>query len=201
MWTPSARASRPGSVRLLCTLASCSILWSRNEARIPTSSRNILWWEDSFRVVLVRQFHRHEARKLRCRLHFGETPFGATRQDHSVSLPGRSRISVVCVLPPQRVCHSERRKEGARSRSGHDAMLTATIPDRAAMIGGERSRGSPHSKPKAAERYVLLELQTVRACGRISLSSPRRLRPDMHPRIAIHLTRRNQINLTTAREN
>ena len=116
MWTPSARASQPGSVRLLCTLASCLILWSRNEARMPTASRNILWWEDSFRVVLVRQFHRHEARQLRCGLHFGETPFGATRQDHGVSQPGRSRISVVCVLPPQRVCHSERRKEGARSR-------------------------------------------------------------------------------------
>ena len=113
---------------------------------MPTSARNILWWEDSFRVVLVRQFHRHEARRLRCRLHFGETPFGATRQDHSVSLPGRSKISVVCVLPPQRVCHSERRKEGARSRSGHDAMLTATIPDRAAMIGREQSQDSPFSR-------------------------------------------------------
>ena len=68
---------------------------------------------------------------------------------------------------------SFRTVKGKRSlRSGLDAMLTATIPNGAAMIGGERTQDSSLSKPKAAERYVLLELQTVRACGRISLSSP-----------------------------
>lgn len=51
-------------------------------------------------------------------------------------------------------------------------MLTATIPDGATMTGGERSQDSPLSKPKSAERYVLLYLQTVRARSRLSLSSP-----------------------------
>ena len=40
------------------------------------------------------------------------------------------------------------------------------------MTGGERSQDSPLSKPKSAERYVLLHLQTVRARSRLSLSSP-----------------------------
>ena len=52
-------------------------------------------------------------------------------------------------------------------------MLTATIPDGATMTGGKRSQDSPFPKPKAAERYVLLELQTVRARHRRALSSPR----------------------------
>jgi hypothetical protein len=41
-------------------------------------------------------------------------------------------------------------------------MLTSTIPDGAAMRGGERSQDSPLSKPKAAERNVQIHLQTVR---------------------------------------
>ena len=52
-------------------------------------------------------------------------------------------------------------------------MLTATIPEGAAMIGEARSQDSPLSKPKSAERYALLHLQTVRTRSRLSLSSPR----------------------------
>ena len=140
---------------------------------MPTPFRNILRWENTFRVVLVQYFHRQEARKLRCRLHFGETPFGATKHNQNASKPGRSRIIVVCVFPPPRRCHSERRKESARSFSGRDAMLTAAIPDGAAMRGGEQSQDRPLSKPKSAERYVFLELQTVRTRHRRALSSPR----------------------------
>ena len=65
---------------------------------MPTSFGNTLRWEDSFRVVLVQHFHRQEARNLSCRLHFGETPFGATKQNQNASKLGRSSISVRCVL-------------------------------------------------------------------------------------------------------
>jgi hypothetical protein len=63
--------------------------------------------------------------------------------------------------------------EGTALAPAPATMLTATIPDGAAMIGGERSQDSPLSKPKSAERYALLHLQTVRARGRLALSSPR----------------------------
>ncbi len=50
-------------------------------------------------------------------------------------------------------------------------MLTATIPDGAAMLGGERSQDSPLSKPKTAKQYVLIHLPTHRTRHRLSLSS------------------------------
>ena len=124
-------------------------------------------------MVLAQRLHGQETGKLRRRLNFGQTPFGATKHNQNPSNPGRSRISVVRVLPQQRVCHSECRKESARSRSGHNATLTATIPEGAAMIGEARNQDRPLTNPKAAERNVQIPLQTVRTRSRLSLSSPR----------------------------
>ena len=38
-------------------LPSCPILWSRNEARMPTPFRNILRWRTPFRMVLAQRLH------------------------------------------------------------------------------------------------------------------------------------------------
>jgi hypothetical protein len=83
---------------------------------------------ESFRVVLAQRLHGLESRNLRHPLNFGQTPFGATKQNQNVSKPRRSRISMVCAFSPQRVCHSERLTESARSRirsrcdaHGHDS--------------------------------------------------------------------------------
>ena len=46
------------------------------------------------------------------------------------------------------------------------------------MIGGERSQDSPLSKPKAAERYAKIPLQTVRTRRRLPPVIPPHLRPD-----------------------
>ena len=174
--------------------------FQRSMAGLPIRERSLRELE-SFRVVLAQRLHGLESRNLRHPLNFGPTPFGATKQNQNVPKPRRSRISMVCAFSPQRVCHSERRKESARSRSGLDAMLTATIPDGAAMIRGKRRQDSPFPKPKAAERYAVLHLQTVRARGRLPPVIHPLLRPDMNPRKAINLTCRNRVNLTTAREN
>ena len=67
-------------------------------------------------------------------------------------------------------------------------MLTATAPDGAAMRGGKRRQDSPLSKPKAAERYVQIPLQTVRTRRLLPPVIPPHLRPDKNPQKAIYLT-------------
>ncbi len=56
------------------------------------------------------------------------------------------------------------------------------------MIGGERSQDRPLSKPKAAERYAKIPLQTVRTRRRLPPVIPPHLRPDKNPQKAIYPT-------------
>ena len=56
------------------------------------------------------------------------------------------------------------------------------------MIGGERRQDSPFPKPKAAERYAVLHLQTVRTRRRLPPVIHPLLRPDKNPQKAITLT-------------
>ena len=119
-------------------------------------------------MVLAQRLHGQETGKLRRRLNFGQAPFGATKQNQSDSKHGRSRsarsassLHCMYVIP-----------NGEGKVRAPATMLTATASDGAAMRGGKRRQDSPRSKPKAAERYVQIHLQTVRTRRLLPLSSP-----------------------------
>ncbi len=69
------------------------------------------------------------------------------------------------------------------------------------MIWGERSQDRPLSKPKAAERYAKIPLQTVRTRRLLPPVILPHLRPDKNPQKATHLTLKMYVYFTLPREN